>query len=777
MLAALFAFALAGTATADGSSPATAVFPGPAWDTATPAEAGMQVALLEQARDHALTGGGSGLIVRGGKLVFAWGDPDLRYALKSTTKSIGVTALGLALQDGLVGLTDAAQTHLPSISVPPLTNSDTGWLDDITIRQLATHSAGFDKTGGYIDLLFQPGTRWAYSDGGSNWLADMLTVRFNADLHQVMTSRVFAPLGITLADLRWRNHRYRDDTIDGIKRREFGSGINANVNAMARIGYLYLREGLWAGERIIPAQFVEAARLPDPGIAGLPIHQPENYPGAASHYGLLWWNNGDATLANVPTDAYWSWGLDESFIIVIPSLDIVVARAGARWRSGWNGDYSVLAPFLDPIVQSVTGVSPVGDKLTLAPTGDTFSNKGQPSTIFGHKKVLRAHGPNEKKIGFIQFDTTGFSGATVTSAALKLHVKDVVSAGILDVHSVSGAWNESTLTHSNKPGYGAPIVSRSLGAADVGSLVSVDITALAQQWAASPSSNLGIALTSQTALHTIFESRETPRAPVLEVTLSDSGNAAPSVTIGEPANGSNFLEGQTVTFTGSATDPEEGSLTGSLSWSSSRDGLIGSGGSVSSTTLGRGTHTITASVTDGSGASGSDSIEITIAAAAGGTLLMLTDIGDTFSQKSDPDGNRGNRKFMRARGPGEKQLAFVRFDVSELSGSVASANLEVHVQDVVTPGVLDVHGVQGDWGELTLTHTNKPGYGLRQSSVPVSSGHAGAVINLDVTALAQQWAASPSMAFGVVLTSRDSLNVTFDTREAGTPPTVAVDLH
>jgi len=44
----------------------------------------------------ALTGEGSGLITRHGRVVLAWGDPKKRYDLKSSTKSIGVTALGLA---------------------------------------------------------------------------------------------------------------------------------------------------------------------------------------------------------------------------------------------------------------------------------------------------------------------------------------------------------------------------------------------------------------------------------------------------------------------------------------------------------------------------------------------------------------------------------------------------------------------------------------------------------------------------------------------------------
>jgi hypothetical protein len=68
----------------------------------------------------------------------------------------------------------------------------------------------------------------------------------------------------------------------------------------------------------------------------------------------LWWNNADGTLAQVPRDAYWSWGLYDSLIVVIPSLDLVVSRAGRSWkRSEGANHYAVLEPFLNPIVASV----------------------------------------------------------------------------------------------------------------------------------------------------------------------------------------------------------------------------------------------------------------------------------------------------------------------------------------------------------------------------------------------------------------------------------------
>ncbi len=89
------------------------------------------------------------------------------------------------------------------------------------------------------------------------------------------------------------------------------------------------------------------------------------------------------------------------------------------------------------------------------------------------------------------------------------------------------------------------------------------------------------------------------------------GNSAPQVNITAPGNGSSFPEGTSISFAGNATDPEDGNLTSSLAWTSSRDGAIGNGGAFS-TTLSVGTHTITAAVTDSGGLQGSDQITVTV---------------------------------------------------------------------------------------------------------------------------------------------------------------------
>ncbi|HSI34219.1 MAG: serine hydrolase [Phycisphaerae bacterium] len=329
------------------------VYPGKEWVAVEPAGAGLDVARLGEARAYALTGEGSGLIVRGGRVVMAWGDPKQRYDLKSTTKSFGAIALGLAVADGKVKLDDLAVRHQPSLGVPPDENAKTGWIGNITVLHLATQTAGFEKPGGYGRLLFEPGTKWKYSDGGPNWLAECLTLAYGRDLNDVMFERVFAPIGITKDNLVWRANQYREKQIAGVARREFGAGIGANVDAMARVGLMMLREGRWGERQILPADFVRRCGRPEARFADVPVDADEMkvHGKAPPHYGLLWWNNADGTLANVPRDAYWSWGLYDSLIVVIPSLDLVVARAGKGWaRKAGAGHYEVLGPFLGPIV-------------------------------------------------------------------------------------------------------------------------------------------------------------------------------------------------------------------------------------------------------------------------------------------------------------------------------------------------------------------------------------------------------------------------------------------
>ncbi len=350
-------------------------FPGDQWPAADPRSLGLDPVELQKASDYAEEAGGAGVVVRAGKLAHAWGDTKQLFDLKSSSKSFGATALALAVADGKLTLDTPMIECLPSYGTPPAENKIAStWRQDAKVWHLATHTAGFEKPGGYEPILFAPGTRWSYSDGGPNWLADCITLAYRRDVEDLLFERVFEPIGVARDDLRWRDNQYRPHEMEGIPRREFGSGVHANVEAMARLGLLYLRRGQWGDRRLLPAEFVEQAAKPYPAIVGLPVNREAEYPAASSHYGLLWWNNADGSLTGVPRDAYWSWGLFDSLIVVIPSLDLVAARAGTQGFENKRGaDFERLAPFLRPLVKA-TGApyppSPAIKGVTWAPKGE-----------------------------------------------------------------------------------------------------------------------------------------------------------------------------------------------------------------------------------------------------------------------------------------------------------------------------------------------------------------------------------------------------------------------
>ena len=142
-----------------------------------------------------------------------------------------------------------------------------------------------------------------------------------------------------------------------------------------------------------------------------------------------------------------------------------------------------------------------------------------------------------------------------------------------------------------------------------------------------------------------FSTTLSPGVHTITASVTDSGgmtgsdsvsvtiqNDAPTVSIGSPASGSSFAEGTSVSFSGTANDTEDGSITANLSWTSSIDGVIGSGGSFSSTLSG-GSHTITASVTDSGGTAGSDSVSVTITVANNAPTVSISSPsgGSTFN--------------------------------------------------------------------------------------------------------------------------------------------------
>ena len=145
-----------------------ATFPSPGgWPKGSPASVGLNVTKLTEAQQYAQRYGGAGCIICHGKLGHSWGrSPSSTTCSRPPRRRLG--AARLAVDDGKVSLTAPAQRYLSGIGATPTSNVAKGWLDEIRVDHLATHTAAFPKSRLPSALAARPGTKYIYSDGGTN---------------------------------------------------------------------------------------------------------------------------------------------------------------------------------------------------------------------------------------------------------------------------------------------------------------------------------------------------------------------------------------------------------------------------------------------------------------------------------------------------------------------------------------------------------------------------------------------------------------------------------
>jgi hypothetical protein len=119
---------------------------------------------------------------------------------------------------------------------------------------------------------------------------------------------------------------------------------------------------------------------------------------------------------------------------------------------------------------------------------------------------------------------------------------------------------------------------------------------------------------------------------VAQATVALTINAAPGVAITSPADGSQFVEGEVVSLTGTASDAEDGDLGASIAWSSSLDGALGTGPSLA-LPLSPGAHILTAQVTDSGGLVAQATVAVTVNGAPSVSITSPAD-GSQFGEGS-----------------------------------------------------------------------------------------------------------------------------------------------
>lgn len=190
---------------------------------------------------------------------------------------------------------------------------------DTTFQFVGGDVAGFSAA---KPLEAAPGTRWQYSTGTSNILGRIVRQAAGDTLPE---SFAF-PRRALFDKLGMRNTVIEVDAAGNFVG---GSFVFASVRDYARLGLLYLNDGMWNGERILPEGWVAYTRTPTP-------HAP-----AERSYGAQFWLNTGTDPAVrrwplLPDDTFAMNGHQGQHVVIVPSRDAVVVRVGLSEFDTWN---------------------------------------------------------------------------------------------------------------------------------------------------------------------------------------------------------------------------------------------------------------------------------------------------------------------------------------------------------------------------------------------------------------------------------------------------------
>jgi CubicO group peptidase (beta-lactamase class C family) len=294
------------------------------------------------------------VVVHGGRIVAERYAPGFNKTMPliawSVTKGAMNALIGLRIMDGKLAVTDKGL-------LPEWRGEDDN-RRDISLDDLLRMSSGLafdenydDPLGDVTEMLFvkndmasfaaskpllhAPGTHWAYASGTSVLLARVLRETFASadDYLSYPRQRLFGLLGMRSAVLETD----ASGTFVG------SSLLYASARDSARLGLLFLNDGMWRGERLLPEGWVAYTLTPTKAA-------PDQ------SYGAQMWlklpeseGYGEPPM---PDDAFYFLGHDEQIVAVVPSRDLVIVRLGLT-QAGGDWDHARdLAPIVGAFSQA-----------------------------------------------------------------------------------------------------------------------------------------------------------------------------------------------------------------------------------------------------------------------------------------------------------------------------------------------------------------------------------------------------------------------------------------
>jgi len=249
------------------------------------------------------------------------------HTMQSVSKTVTSVIIGVAIERG---------DFKAGLDTPVLKYFDISKVKNVddrkrrmTLRDLLTMASGFDWNADGFDtgdpkndtslmegsddwvqyaidrpMVAEPGKVWNYNDGATVLLASIFQKETGQDIDDYGQKYLFAPLGI--------RHEWKR-TYLGVVDSE--GGLYLNGSDLAKIGYLYLHDGMWDGQRIVSSEWVKESVTP---YFQTPA-EPEYKDGFK--YGFKWW------LSKLPDSTEYVWmarGFGGQHLEVFPKEDLIV---------------------------------------------------------------------------------------------------------------------------------------------------------------------------------------------------------------------------------------------------------------------------------------------------------------------------------------------------------------------------------------------------------------------------------------------------------------------
>ena len=306
---------------------------------------GEQLNLIE-GLDHFHTDGL--IILHDGKMLFEkyWNGntKDSKHIAFSVSKSYLSALFGIAIEEGLIkSIDDNVSIYLDDFE-------GTGY-EDVKIKNLLQMSSGIEFNEDYADPNSdinrfaratakgssfrdfaktlkngkKQGTYNHYVSLDTQVLGMILESVTDMPLREYLYKRIWSKIG-TESDAYYIADKTGTDMALG--------GLNATLRDFSKFGQLYLNEGSWDGEQIVPKSWVLKSHTPD-----APHLMPNAGDLSSSEwgYGYQWWIPGD------PLTDYTAHGIFNQFIYVDPVSNVVIAKTSSNHRFRSEKEYSKAA--------------------------------------------------------------------------------------------------------------------------------------------------------------------------------------------------------------------------------------------------------------------------------------------------------------------------------------------------------------------------------------------------------------------------------------------------